>query len=144
MARWAFFMVPVLFASGGLGACSFGCGFEPSYPDPPAGSYAVAQATVVSAGETETLSVARVTPAFFPGVRAAPLLGRLFIENEYRPGATAVAVLSHDYWNERFKGSPEIIGRRIEIDGRPFVVVGIGPRAFRFPGSTRLWIPDVK
>jgi putative ABC transport system permease protein len=93
----------------------------------------------------ETANVARVTPAFFPGARASPMLGRIFTAQEFQAGSgNAVAVLSEDYWKEAFSGSPEVIGKTIEIDGRRYVIVGIGPPKFRFPGVTRLWIPDVK
>ena len=133
-----------LVATGSGGGCVIGCGSEPAYPDPPAGSYTASQLTVRSDGREETTNVARVTSAFFPGARAMPMLGRIFTAEEFRPGGAAVAVLSEDYWKQRFSGAPDLIGRTIEIDGRSFVVVGVGPPNFRFPDDTRVWIPDLK
>jgi len=133
-----------LLATGGGGGCVIGCGSEPAYPDPPAGSYTATQMSVRSGDREETANVARVTSAFFSGARVSPMLGRIFTAEEFRTGGHGVAVLSQEYWKQRFSGSPGIIGKTIEIDGRRYVVVGVGPPKFRFPGDTRVWIPDVR
>lgn len=51
-------------------------------------------------------------------------------------------MLGHDLWTARFGASPEIIGREIEIDGTPTVVVGVMPRGFRQPDDTSIWLPQ--
>lgn len=132
-----------LVAIGSGGGCVMGCGSEPSYPDPPAGSYAATQMAVRSDDRVETTNVARVTSAFFPATRAMPLLGRIFTVEDFRRGGAAVAVLSEDCWRQRFDAAPQIIGKTIEVDGRAYVVVGVGPPKFRFPGDTCVWIADV-
>src|SRR5262245_39852538 len=101
---------------GGLGACSIGCGSGPSYADPPTGSYRSAKMSVRFDGREETANVARVTPDFFPGAKVSAKLGRLLTKDDHRPGPTPVAVLSEDYWKQRFDAAPELIGRQIEID----------------------------
>ena len=47
------------------------------------------------------------------------------------PGSDPVLVLGYSYWQERFGGSPDIIGREVEIDGQPLTVVGVAPKGFR-------------
>ena len=71
-----------------------------------------------------------VSPSFFDmlGVRAA--LGRTFRPEEEEPGRDQVAVLTDGFWRRRFGGDPEIVGRALTIDGRPFVIVGVLPAAF--------------
>lgn len=123
-----------------LGAFGCGYGYEPArYPDPPAESYREMTMTVRAGGEAETVKGARVTSGFFEVPRAVPLLGRSFTPAEYGQAANATAMISEDYWKKRFAGAPEIIGRRIEVDGRELVVVGVGPPGFA-PSGTQIWL----
>ena len=51
-------------------------------------------------------------------------------------------MLSHGLWQERFGGRPDVLGRSLRVDGKPFRVVAVMPRAFAFPdGDTRAWTP---
>ena len=64
-----------------------------------------------------------------------PALGRPFLpgEEDGSPGAHAVTFLGHSFWQARFGGDPGVIGRTIDINGRPFVIVGVAPPAFKGP-----------
>ena len=63
------------------------------------------------------------------GVR--PVLGRAFGPEEDRvPGRDAVVVLGHALWEQQFSSDPSVLGRRVEIDGHPFTVVGVAPAEF--------------
>jgi len=65
----------------------------------------------------------------FAGVNAA--LGRTFrVDEGERAGDEPVTVLSHRYWQRRFGGDPQIVGRTIQIDGQPFTVIGVAPEEF--------------
>jgi predicted permease len=67
-------------------------------------------------------------------------LGRGFREEEDRFEAPrAVAVLSHAFWQEQFKGNPEILDQKIRIEGQEFTVVGVASRDFTLDRS--LWLP---
>ncbi len=74
------------------------------------------------------------------GVNAA--LGRMFAQNE---GAeiedAAVGVLSHRLWMSQFGGDPQVLGRAIDVNGTPVMVIGVAPR--EFTGSTRGEEPDL-
>ena len=52
-------------------------------------------------------------------------MGRLFLEEEGTPGRDQVVILSHNLWQERFGGDPNVLGQAIRIDGKPFTVVGV-------------------
>ncbi|HYO13130.1 MAG TPA: ABC transporter permease [Thermoanaerobaculia bacterium] len=94
-------------------------------------------------GEPQELLAARATAGIFPvlGVNAA--LGRVFTPDEDVFGKNDVAVLSHELWTERFGSDPHIAGRKITIDGRPFLVTGVLPEGFRFGnGQFDLWVPQ--
>jgi predicted permease len=79
----------------------------------------------------------------FEVLGTAPSLGRTFADGEGGPTGVDVVVLDHGLWQRRWGGDPEILGRTIELDGRPYEVIGVMPPDFVFPfGSVRLWVPD--
>lgn len=90
----------------------------------------------------ERLVSADVTASTFSVLKVAPALGRTFEEGDERPGAKPVVVLSHALWRSRFGADPDILGRRLWIDGVAREVIGLMPAGFRFPTpQTQLWVP---
>ena len=74
------------------------------------------------------------------GVRA--LRGRLFAADEGRAGSDEAVIISEPLWRSSFGADPSVIGRRVSIDGRSLVVVGVLPASFRFPSwNTAVWRP---
>ncbi|MFN2563575.1 MAG: ABC transporter permease [Gemmatimonadaceae bacterium] len=75
------------------------------------------------------------------GVDAAH--GRLFADEEDTPaGGAPVALISDAYWRRRFSAELGVLGSRIDVNGRPFTVVGVLPRGFRgLSGNSDLWAP---
>lgn len=92
-------------------------------------------------GEPARFDGARVSAGFFSVLGVAPELGRTFREEEDRPGAAKVVVLSHRLWRDRFGGDLAILGRAIDLDGAPHTVLGVMPEGFSFPQSAGM--PDV-
>ena len=91
-----------------------------------------------------SLPGAAVSPSLFPLLRAAPQFGRLFVEEEARAGANQVTLLSHRAWTTRFGSDPDILGRVLTINERPFTVVGVLAEGFYFPTpDAGVWIPYV-
>jgi hypothetical protein len=76
------------------------------------------------------LGCARVEATFLPVLGIKPALGRNFTPEEDRPGAARVALISHTLWKNRFGGDGRAVGRRIELDGQPALVVGVLPADF--------------
>ena len=91
-------------------------------------------------GEPEMLNGARVSASIFRMLSVSPRLGRGFLDEEDPEGHSQVAVISDSLWKRRFSGDPSIVGRKIMLDGRPHLVVGVLPPGFQFPGQTDLWI----
>ena len=78
----------------------------------------------------------------FDVLGVTPLIGRGFRTGDDRPGAPPIAVVSHGFWQQELGGDPNVVGRRIEIDGAPVEVVGVMPRGFYFPSPVfRIWRP---
>jgi len=91
-----------------------------------------------------TVRAEYVTAGIFDVLGLRMARGRGFAADEDRAEAPrAVAVLAFDTWQSRFGGDPEILSRRILLDGIPFTVVGVTPREFTGvnPERTDLWIP---
>ncbi|HEY7878188.1 MAG TPA: ABC transporter permease [Gemmatimonadaceae bacterium] len=89
-----------------------------------------------------------VSPGFFDLMGTPPLLGRTFLPDEERSGASNVAVISYDLFMQRFGGDRATLGRVVDMDGVPTTIVGVMPRAFAYPNfggdawiPTRLWEP---
>jgi predicted permease len=73
---------------------------------------------------------------------ARPLLGRTFTDADFRSDAPAVAVLAFKLWQREFAADPQIVGRRVLIDGAGYTVIGVMPREFQFPHPAFLiWAP---
>src|SRR5688572_1550166 len=79
----------------------------------------------------------RVSPALFAMRGVPPLMGRGLLPDDERPD-TDVVVVSEAMWREYFNSAPDIVGRRIELDGRARTVVGVMPPAF---GEDAFWTP---
>jgi predicted permease len=77
---------------------------------------------------------------FFPTLGVEPALGRGFTANDDRPGANATVILSWGLWKRRFGGDPGILNRTIDLDAKPYAVIGVMPAWFRYPAQDiQLW-----
>jgi len=83
-----------------------------------------------------------VTPSFFRVLRAKPLLGRTFTEQDATFRQDHFAILSYGLWSDVFGKDTGIVGRDIRLSGTPYRVVGVMPKGFEAPGAdARLWVP---
>jgi predicted permease len=87
-----------------------------------------------------------VTGTYFAGLRVGAARGRTLTDDDDRtPAAGAVVVISDHLWRRRFAADPQVLGRVLTINTRPFTIVGITPASFAgtFPGvRVDLWIPS--
>src|SRR5262245_31214263 len=91
--------------------------------------------------EPVQLRGARMSADGFAALRAQPVMGRTFAEDEDRPGASPVVLLSHSLWQTQFGGDAAIVNKSITLDGQPYTVVGIMPPGFAFPSELSVWVP---
>ena len=72
----------------------------------------------------------------------APLAaGRTFTAVEDSPNGGHVVVLNYGLWKRRFGGKPNIIGSTLQIDGQPYLIVGVVGRGFETDTPADLWVP---
>ncbi|MEJ2320607.1 MAG: ABC transporter permease [Gemmatimonadales bacterium] len=96
------------------------------------GSYAFGALSLSGEGEPVRLSAAFLSHGALPALGVAPILGRMFSEEEDRSGAL-VALLSHELWRGRFGADEQVIGRGIVLNDTTFQVIGVLPAGFRLP-----------
>ncbi len=99
-------------------------------------------------GEPLRVQAARVSAGLFPLLGVEPLRGRVFSPSEDQGGGSGVVILSYRLWQSHFGANPELIGKVVSLDDKPFEVVGVMPPRFEFPynGGTfarapGLWVP---
>ena len=80
--------------------------------------------------ELEPVGAAWVSGGYFETLGIVPFAGRLLQAADDEPGAAAVAVLSHAYWQRQFGGDRNVIGRTLTIEGQPVPIAGITPPGF--------------
>jgi predicted permease len=97
-------------------------------------------------GEPAQVNAARMTPGVFAALGVQPLLGRVYTAEE-DVQHQQVAVLSYATWQSRFHADSGILGKKILLDRKPYLVIGVMPRNFEFPlvpghlNRSELWIP---
>jgi predicted permease len=98
--------------------------------------------TVGDPGATRRVRSMRATPSLLPLLRAAPVLGRVFLQEEGEVGNETKAILTYPLWQELYGGAEDVVGREIRVNGRPHQIVGVLPEEFLFLSpETRLVIP---
>jgi predicted permease len=84
-------------------------------------------------GEPERVGTIRVSSNLLPMLAMHAELGRLFVADEDLPGRTPTAILSYGTWSRRYGSDPNILGRKIILNGVSYEVVGVMPRSFSLP-----------
>src|SRR5258708_2093035 len=83
-------------------------------------------------GEPAQVNAARLTAGVFPALGVNPQLGRIFTTEEDEH-SQQVTVLSYATWVSRYHSDPQILGTKILLDRKPYIVIGVMPRNFEFP-----------
>jgi putative ABC transport system permease protein len=110
------------------------------------GGYGFSSYELAGIGEPVQINASRMTPSVFSALGVAPLLGRVFTSQEDQQ-KELVAVLSYATWKSRFNGDPHILGTKVLLDRKPYLLIGVMPRNFEFPlnpgrlNRSELWVP---
>ena len=94
---------------------------------------------VSTEGKTERVDGELVSGTYFPVLGVGAALGRVFTpDDDKTPGGHPVAVISYRYWLSRFAASPDVIGKKILVNGYPLTIIGVSRAGFdgTDPGSS--------
>jgi putative ABC transport system permease protein len=100
------------------------------------------EATLSGDAAPEQVPARKATGNLWSVLGVKPLIGRVFNDEEDRNGAR-VAVISYGLWQRRYGGSPDVLGRKIDVNDTPYEVIGVLPREFYFlpARDIDLWMP---
>ena len=100
-------------------------------------------ATVNLSGDShpERVEGAYLSANAFDLLRVRPVAGRGFLAGEDSPHAERVLVLGWGVWQARYDGNPDVIGRKVRVNGMPATIVGVMPKGFGFPLHQQVWQP---
>lgn len=110
-------------------------------------TYMEMSANLIGGEEPERVRAAAVSANLFDTLGVSAVLGRGFSPGEDEPGAPPTVVLGYGLWQRRFRGTPDIVGRTVHVNGRVRTIVGVMPAVLRLPVDYRadrpseLWIP---
>ena len=102
--------------------------------------------SAASSATSEEVRAARFNAGVFPTLGVLPVLGRVFTqpeENAHQP----LTVISYGLWLTRYQRDPRVLGSTIDLDRRPYTIIGVMPRSFAFPledgqlDQVQLWVP---
>jgi predicted permease len=104
-------------------------------------AFAFSRAGLNTGGKASAAWPYEASGNYFDVLGIRPYLGRLFhSSDEHGANSSPYLVLSYAYWTSHFEGDPGVLGRRVEVNGHPFTVVGVAPRGFR--GTELYFTPD--
>jgi predicted permease len=98
--------------------------------------------SITGSGEAERVRVGMVSAGFFEILGVNPSRGRLFTADDDRLGTAPVALISAGLWQRKFGSAPDIVGKRITMNGSGYTVIGVVPASFQLE-STNFGIKDV-
>jgi putative ABC transport system permease protein len=98
--------------------------------------------TYTGGAEPERIGGANVAAPFFSVMGAEPFIGRTFLPEDDVVGRAGVVVLSYGLWAQRFGSDPQVIGKSLTLDGRPYRVIGVMQNGFQYPRGADLWVPS--
>ena len=96
------------------------------------GAWETNEVSITGRGEPERIEALSVTATMLPLLRVQPALGRLFGKEDDAPGRPLRVVLTFGYWQRRFGGALNVVGKPLDVDGEAGEIIGVLPSSFRF------------
>ena len=98
--------------------------------------------SVGEAGSPQRVSNEYVTPSYFRVLRASPMLGRAFTEDDAVLGKEKSVILSYGLWKEMFAKDPNILGKDLRLSSVPYKIIGVMPETFEgLDPKKKFWVP---
>jgi putative ABC transport system permease protein len=103
------------------------------------GGWLSMSSTFNDTGEPERIRLARLTPTVFTVLDARALIGRVFDARDAATRQVNTVILSYGFWQRRFGGAADVVGRAVRLDYLPYTVVGVMPAGFVFPDRLQIF-----
>jgi predicted permease len=102
--------------------------------------------SLTGAGEAEQVRGEMVSADFFSILDVKPVIGRIFTSEEDQLGAGRVVLVSSGFWKRKLASAPDIVGRRVVLDGEGYTIIGVIPASFHlllpnFRDNNELYVP---
>ncbi|MGB2645330.1 MAG: ABC transporter permease [Candidatus Acidiferrum sp.] len=111
------------------------------------GAYVWNSVNLTGDREPEKIQGFAISANFFDVLGVHPKLGRAFLPEEEESGKDQEIVLSYGLWERRYASDPNILGKKVKVDGKTFEIVGVMGKGFDYPKPAEAWMPlsfDVK
>jgi len=102
----------------------------------------IGTADLTDVNDAARVPACMVSPPFLSTLGVQPRIGRDFRPDDAADGANRVAIISDGLWTRQFGRRPDVVGRRIRLNGKNHDIVGVAPPGFGFPGATDVWVPS--
>jgi len=96
---------------------------------------------LTSGSDSERLHGHMISAGFFATLGVTPRLGREFRPEEDQAGAGPVALISEGLWRSKFASSPDVIGKSLTLDAKPYTIVGVVPGHFPMMSESDVFVP---
>ena len=96
---------------------------------------------LTGAGEAERILAAQMSADLFSVLRVNPLIGRVYNNEEDKPGGTPVVVLSYGLWQRRFGGQTSVLNQAITLNNKSYTIIGVMPETYAYPSRVEMWVP---
>ena len=96
---------------------------------------------LTGSGEAERIVTGQMSADMFTVLRVSPLHGRVYTNDEDKPGGAPVVVLSYGLWQRRFGGQMSILNQAITLNNKSYTVIGIMPQTYQYPSRVEMWVP---
>jgi len=98
------------------------------------------EVAVLADGKSTPAEVIQSMASFLQPLGVRPSLGRDFVAEDLRKGSPGVAIISSKFWADAFASRPDVIGAKIQIANRDFVIVGIAPLKAPSLEGRKVWL----
>ncbi len=105
------------------------------------GVYNRASYNLTNSGEAERIVAAQASADLFAALRVNAAIGRIYTNEEDKPGGTPVVVLSHGLWQRRFGGQTSVLNQPLTLNGKSYTVIGVMPQDYLYPSRIEMWVP---
>ncbi|HEY2960799.1 MAG TPA: ABC transporter permease, partial [Pyrinomonadaceae bacterium] len=105
------------------------------------GVYNRSSYNLTGAGEAERIITGQMSADMFTLLGVNSLHGRVYTNDEDKPGAQPVVVLSYGLWQRRFGGQLSVLNQPITLNSKSYVVIGVMPESFQYPSRVEMWVP---